>query len=257
MNVCVYFPFKSVLGANANPIPEYKVADIQKSCFVLLHYGTFKAGWDWLILLATFYVAITVPYNVCFTEIREDGGSSARNPPSVSDILVEILFIIGEVAFMCFAPTFVRIFKPLFSTVDFTLSWDLLNGKQNKRHSFSAFMYFFPRQFPLISEGWQVLDLHNRHNLKERVLIGTLSAAPPFPSHALDLCHNGPTLTIVSAEISFVLLSQSSGQDVFFLSLSCQVFTIQPNLLRIYVENMCWSTVKHHYIPQKEELPRY
>ncbi|KAG9331255.1 hypothetical protein JZ751_019564 [Albula glossodonta] len=25
-----------------------------------------KAGWDWLILLATFYVAVTVPYNVCF-----------------------------------------------------------------------------------------------------------------------------------------------------------------------------------------------
>uniref|UniRef100_A0A3Q1JBY7 Voltage-gated delayed rectifier potassium channel KCNH4 n=1 Tax=Anabas testudineus TaxID=64144 RepID=A0A3Q1JBY7_ANATE len=89
----------SVLGANANPVPEYKVADVQKSRFILLHYGAFKAGWDWLILLATFYVAVTVPYNVCFTavEIREDGGSAARNPPSVSDILVEILFIIDIV----------------------------------------------------------------------------------------------------------------------------------------------------------------
>ena len=89
---------QSVLGANANPVPEYKVADVQKSRFILLHYGAFKAGWDWLILLATFYVAVTVPYNVCFTavEMREDGGSAARNPPSVSDILVEILFIIGE-----------------------------------------------------------------------------------------------------------------------------------------------------------------
>lgn len=78
------------------------MADIQKSRFILLHYGTFKAGWDWLILLATFYVAITVPYNVCFTavEIREDGGSAARNPPSVSDILVEILFIIGTGIFL-------------------------------------------------------------------------------------------------------------------------------------------------------------
>lgn len=79
------------------------MADIQKSRFILLHYGTFKAGWDWLILLATFYVAITVPYNVCFTavEIREDGASAARNPPSVSDILVEILFIIGTSGFLC------------------------------------------------------------------------------------------------------------------------------------------------------------
>lgn len=92
------FHNKSVLGANANPVPEYKVADIQKSRFILLHYGAFKAGWDWLILLATFYVAVTVPYNVCFTavEVRDDGASTARTPPSVSDILVEILFMIGE-----------------------------------------------------------------------------------------------------------------------------------------------------------------
>uniref|UniRef100_A0A3B5A1T7 Potassium voltage-gated channel, subfamily H (eag-related), member 3 n=1 Tax=Stegastes partitus TaxID=144197 RepID=A0A3B5A1T7_9TELE len=79
------------------PIPEYKVAAIQKSRFILLHYGTFKAGWDWLILLATFYVAVTVPYNVCFTVGggRDEGSSSApRSPPSVSDILVEILFIL-------------------------------------------------------------------------------------------------------------------------------------------------------------------
>ncbi|KAM9829096.1 voltage-gated delayed rectifier potassium channel KCNH8-like isoform 7-T8 [Syngnathus typhle] len=97
----------SVLGANANPVPEYKVAEIQKSRFILLHYGTFKAGWDWLILLATFYVAVTVPYNVCFTavEVREDGASTARNPPSVSDILVEILFMIDIV--LNFRTTFV------------------------------------------------------------------------------------------------------------------------------------------------------
>uniref|UniRef100_A0A665VQ47 Voltage-gated delayed rectifier potassium channel KCNH4 n=1 Tax=Echeneis naucrates TaxID=173247 RepID=A0A665VQ47_ECHNA len=100
---------KSKLKINNNmfgekpPIPEYKVAAIQKSRFILLHYGTFKAGWDWLILLATFYVAVTVPYNVCFTVVggRDEGssggggGSSApRSPPSVSDILVEILFIL-------------------------------------------------------------------------------------------------------------------------------------------------------------------
>lgn len=101
------FLTQSVLGANANPVPEYKVADIQKSRFILLHYGAFKAGWDWLILLATFYVAITVPYNVCFTavEMREDSGSVARNPPSMSDILVEILFIIGKAGITKFRST--------------------------------------------------------------------------------------------------------------------------------------------------------
>uniref|UniRef100_A0A8C5NE68 Voltage-gated delayed rectifier potassium channel KCNH4 n=1 Tax=Gouania willdenowi TaxID=441366 RepID=A0A8C5NE68_GOUWI len=105
---------KSKLKINNNmfgekpPIPEYKVAAIQKSRFILLHYGTFKAGWDWLILLATFYVAVTVPYNVCFTVMKgkDDGSSSApRSPPSVSDILVEILFILDIV--LNFRTTFV------------------------------------------------------------------------------------------------------------------------------------------------------
>ncbi|XP_078795160.1 voltage-gated delayed rectifier potassium channel KCNH8 isoform X2 [Oryzias latipes] len=78
------------------PIPEYKVAAIQKSRFILLHYGAFKAGWDWLILLATFYVAVTVPYNVCFMVGggRDEGSGTPRSPPSISDILVEILFIL-------------------------------------------------------------------------------------------------------------------------------------------------------------------
>ncbi|KAK2526285.1 Kcnh8 [Columba livia] len=72
--------------------PEYKVSDAKKSKFILLHFSTFKAGWDWLILLATFYVAVTVPYNVCF--IGHDELSTTRST-TVSDIAVEILFIIG------------------------------------------------------------------------------------------------------------------------------------------------------------------
>ncbi|XP_043910660.1 potassium voltage-gated channel subfamily H member 4 [Protopterus annectens] len=72
-------------------LPEYKVAAIQKSYFILLHYSIFKALWDWLILLATFYVAVTVPYNVCFT--NNDDVSAARTT-IVSDIVVEMLFIL-------------------------------------------------------------------------------------------------------------------------------------------------------------------
>uniref|UniRef100_A0AAV2L7Z4 Voltage-gated delayed rectifier potassium channel KCNH4 n=1 Tax=Knipowitschia caucasica TaxID=637954 RepID=A0AAV2L7Z4_KNICA len=118
----------SVLTANANPIPEYKVADVQKSRFILLHYGAFKAGWDWLILLATFYVAITVPYNVCFIadEIREGRVVSARNPPTVSDILVEILFIIDIV--LNFRTTFVStsgqvVYDPRSICIHYVTSW--------------------------------------------------------------------------------------------------------------------------------------
>ncbi|XP_030004020.1 potassium voltage-gated channel subfamily H member 8 [Sphaeramia orbicularis] len=83
---------KNVFG-DLPALPEYKVADAKKSKFILLHYSTFKAGWDWLILLATFYVAVTVPYNVCFIGDDDDLTRST----TVSDIAVEILFIIDIV----------------------------------------------------------------------------------------------------------------------------------------------------------------
>lgn len=75
-------------------IPDYKVATVQKSRFILLHYSLSKALWDWLILLATFYVAVTVPYNVSFTPY--DDSVTAGRSTIVSDIVVEMLFIIGE-----------------------------------------------------------------------------------------------------------------------------------------------------------------
>lgn len=70
------------------------MAEVQKSRFVLLHYSISKSLWDWLILLATFYVAVSVPYNVSFWQY-DDSGTSER-ATIVSDILVEVLFIIGE-----------------------------------------------------------------------------------------------------------------------------------------------------------------
>ncbi|CAL8294344.1 unnamed protein product [Merluccius merluccius] len=82
---------KNVFG-DPPALPEYKVADAKKSKFILLHFSTFKAGWDWLILLATFYVAVTVPYNVCFI-----GDDDLTRSTTVTDISVEILFIIDIV----------------------------------------------------------------------------------------------------------------------------------------------------------------
>lgn len=79
-------------------MPEYKVAAVQKSRFILLHYSVSKALWDWLILLATFYVAVTVPYNVSFTPY-DDTVTAARST-IVSDIVVEMLFIIGKCGFL-------------------------------------------------------------------------------------------------------------------------------------------------------------
>lgn len=81
-------------------LPEYKVASVQKSRFILLHYSLCKALWDWLILLATFYVAVTVPYNVCFSALDDSEQDnpdcdSASRTTIVSDIAVEMLFILG------------------------------------------------------------------------------------------------------------------------------------------------------------------
>ncbi|KAK2575549.1 hypothetical protein KPH14_011268 [Odynerus spinipes] len=75
----------TLLHSTAAPLPEYKTAAIKKSQFILSHYGGFKSCWDWLILLATFYVAIIVPYNASFINIDR--------PTMVSDVVVEALFI--------------------------------------------------------------------------------------------------------------------------------------------------------------------
>lgn len=78
-------------------VPEYKVAAVKKSRFILLHYSIFKALWDWLILLATFYVAVTVPYDICFGSHDEAGDHHSLVSRSTlgSDIAVEMLFILG------------------------------------------------------------------------------------------------------------------------------------------------------------------
>lgn len=74
-------------------MPEYKVQEVKKSKFVIAHYGIFKVGWDWLILLCTFYTAIMVPYNAAFSnkDVKESRDSI------YSDVVVEILFIIGKI----------------------------------------------------------------------------------------------------------------------------------------------------------------
>lgn len=80
--------FQTLLQPSNAPLPEYKTSALKKSRFVLSHYGVFKTCWDWLILIATFYVAIAVPYNASFV--------STDRPSMVSDVVVEALFIIGK-----------------------------------------------------------------------------------------------------------------------------------------------------------------
>ncbi|KPP62605.1 hypothetical protein Z043_119201, partial [Scleropages formosus] len=115
---------KNVFG-DPPALPEYKVADAKKSKFILLHYSTFKAGWDWLILLATFYVAVTVPYNVCFI-----GDDDLTRSTTVSDIAVEILFIIDIV--FSFRTTYVSksgqvIFEARLICIHYMTTWFIID----------------------------------------------------------------------------------------------------------------------------------
>ncbi|KAJ7317941.1 hypothetical protein JRQ81_004103 [Phrynocephalus forsythii] len=121
---------KSVFGEKP-ALPEYKVAVARKSPFILLHYGTFKAGWDGLILLATLYVAVTVPYSVCFTGAKDEGlPEAARAPPNVCDLSVEILFILDIV--LNFRTTFVSksgqvVFDPCAIFLHYLTRWFVLD----------------------------------------------------------------------------------------------------------------------------------
>lgn len=82
------FLLQNLLSSTPAPLPEYKTAAVQKSRCILSHYGLFKSCWDWVILLATFYVAVVVPYNASFV--------TSERPSVVIDVLVEGLFFVGE-----------------------------------------------------------------------------------------------------------------------------------------------------------------
>ncbi|KAK7506782.1 hypothetical protein BaRGS_00002257, partial [Batillaria attramentaria] len=74
------------LNRLGSQMPEYKVQEVKKSKLVIVHYGIFKIGWDWLILLCTFYIAIMVPFNATF---RKQG---RYRDFMYIDAAVEILF---------------------------------------------------------------------------------------------------------------------------------------------------------------------
>ena len=64
----ILIPIQSKQFMTLNPeiLPQYRQEAPQTPPHILLHYCAFKAIWDWLILILTFYTAIMVPYNVAF-----------------------------------------------------------------------------------------------------------------------------------------------------------------------------------------------
>lgn len=94
--------FQNLLHSSDPPLPEYKTSALKRSRFIISHYGVFKTFWDWLILIATFYVAVVVPYNASFVD---------EGHPRISvtsDVVVEALFIIGKLFHFHFFLSFDR-----------------------------------------------------------------------------------------------------------------------------------------------------
>lgn len=87
-NFLLFSTSQNLLQSNIEPLPEYKTQSLEKSRFIISHYGVFKGFWDWLILVSTFYVAFVVPYNAAFV--------IADRLTTASDVVVEALFILGE-----------------------------------------------------------------------------------------------------------------------------------------------------------------
>nr|XP_037292128.1 potassium voltage-gated channel subfamily H member 8-like [Rhipicephalus microplus] len=112
---------------HSTALPEYKTAAIKKSRFIISHYGAFKTCWDWLILVATVYVAVVVPYSACFGEMQPqlDG-----NRTIISDVIVEAMFIID--IGLNFRTTFVNkkgevVAKPKSVALNYLRGWFIVD----------------------------------------------------------------------------------------------------------------------------------
>ncbi|XP_037903090.1 potassium voltage-gated channel subfamily H member 8 isoform X3 [Hermetia illucens] len=112
----------NLLHTTEAPFPEYKAQSLKKSRFILSHYGVFKGCWDWIILVATFYVAVLVPFNAAFAK--------ADRQTMVSDVIVEALFIVDII--LNFRTTFVSkkgevVSDPKLIAINYLRGWFLVD----------------------------------------------------------------------------------------------------------------------------------
>ncbi|BFZ21773.1 hypothetical protein BsWGS_24811 [Bradybaena similaris] len=112
------------LNRLASQMPEYKVQEVRKSRFIIVHYGIFKIGWDWLILLCTFYIAFMVPFNAAFKKFGR-----FRDFMYV-DAAVEVLFALD--IFLNFRTTFLNksgqvVYESRTIIINYIKGWFLLD----------------------------------------------------------------------------------------------------------------------------------
>ena len=89
-----------MMSLDAEVLPQYKREAPKTPPHIILHYCTFKAFWDWVILALTFYTAVAVPFTVAF-----DARTSKDYVMMVIDGIVDIVFFIDVI--LNFHTTFV------------------------------------------------------------------------------------------------------------------------------------------------------
>ena len=80
------------LSFNTESLPQYRQETPKTPPHIILHYSTFKAFWDWIILLLTIYTSLFVPYNVAFKSKTMDDV-----PLLVIDSVVDVIFFLDIV----------------------------------------------------------------------------------------------------------------------------------------------------------------
>lgn len=106
-------------------LPVYRQETPKTPPHIILHYSTFKAIWDWVILILTFYTAIMVPYNVAFNTKSMDTVGLL-----VVDTIVDVIFFIDIV--LNFHTTFVGpggevVSDPKIIRINYTKSWFVID----------------------------------------------------------------------------------------------------------------------------------
>ncbi|XP_055360216.1 potassium voltage-gated channel subfamily H member 6 isoform X2 [Betta splendens] len=93
---------RKVLSLESDVLPEYKLQVPETTWWILLHYSSFKAFWDWIILLLVLYTAVFTPYSAAFLldehrDLHQRSCGYTCNPLNVVDLLVDVLFIVDIV----------------------------------------------------------------------------------------------------------------------------------------------------------------
>lgn len=110
---------------NADVLPQYRQETPKTPPHIILHYCTFKAIWDWIILLLTFYTSVFVPFNVAFKSKSIDD-----IPLLVADSIVDVVFFLDII--LNFHTTFVSqtgevISDPKLIRLNYIKSWFVID----------------------------------------------------------------------------------------------------------------------------------